>query len=1814
MSGSTTNPSEATRSNRGTRSGTRSKLKALRAEIKSKLAASQERLEHTLAEAAASQQRINAALEESKQTRKDLMDAVDEALSAASSSSSGRSSRAQTARTESSDQENSAGAPTEQAPSDREVEHALGTEQPEPTVGSAQSHPETLSRAAPAQAAKPGTLPKDGARAEFDDRPGAELEPELSERCVESTHLQVREGIGTQYYSSSTMYSGSEPTPLDTLVARSEMSRDTKNILPLSNDVRATTSSRLDATRDALNATSVERHESVASAPRASAYRTTLDRHHRPAVLDHLHSLGSHLERPSGEPDARAVPTRVRTRVCDWLADLPPVQSVATDLVPPGTRSPLPPSPALHLSPLASRLDLGGPLLESDNSGDRYRGSGDTQPSHATQDLNDARSSPTPSSETERTMDNADRGERKKDRGQRSSEDEEGTQGQREEGCWASRKHEPEGSTTTGTYSLYVPASQPPLPVPVLAGVATNKKLVVRTASHEDGNYVPRHDCEVVPDVPGGSTPKVLRDDLQVVPSMPPVSAPVGVSTNVRLVVRTTGHEYGTSAHRYNCEVVPDVPRELRYDPEVVPGPSTLQGNTTDAQYCTSDVPHNFSTGYRVADTPQTDVSASISPSLTVPAQAIVATNVKFAARIASDGEGTIAPRGDPRIVPPTLQDGAPVLEDDREVVLFISQGGTTDQQRCRSDVPHSTSTGCDAVFADSSSASRIAHSTAPQDTLHILTEVQASDCFSTAEPHLVQLAEPLDDPDDLSRNALDPARVMASDPQRMTSPREACTALTDVQTQLLRVCAAEPSTVQLADSPDDPTYDRQSSCHDVDADGCRTVTHATQDARIAPTAVRQSDRPCAAEPHAVQLLDLGTVSSHQSLCDPSAPANAQSDACVFTMNALARDRDSTAALLPVQQPALTDPDRPERHPDRQPDENFTVLVEGSLLGTPTQLPIDSFAAPDIGGDYERHHESEVARALRRSSAGRMADQAGDEGDVDESAETEESDEEGLAEGGGEEGCGVGEGDEPASSKDRGTSMSEVPPPPLPPPPTPPPPPVTTTTTNAVIVAATTHVDGMIDPWGDLQVEPSTDRPCGTIGGRVRSTGVPKVPATHTQTSDSSFDACFEEPDSDSKSEYLTVVAIDTGPSTPRSDIAIASAGTHGGAPGVHTGTTGASHLSDTGVVPTSSIKLEVGADEHPHEQCEYHKVLKSLPASSAVGAAQGHDISPVKGKYLTVLASSPTIVAVSPPCHTATDLDEDTGELNPANRGQSAGTSTNVDVRRTAPGPEWRPSGRYVLPARRVQQDRRDLDVYFDGEHQPKYCEVLVASSERDRELPPSTSKMDVLLSSLDPAQSNGSTRTGGSTSVAPGSGTPGENEPSFLRMQMPSASTRATTRVSPRAQTEMRSRDPLKGFQIYLEGLKAQSMRRPEPLDSGERRRSSTTDGTKTEPARAQGGATSSTRGVTLLRGEGSGASSSHRLIHTMTSTPREDVLVPDPLVTRMSSRELDLRITHGNSTRRSGSRTVSQGFDVQDTVRVASTSHSDVLELDVVTGRTSNVDVRASRRTLRQVPPVLHASSDRIEVQDTRDRRSRDITSETSTSRHEVLGLNRVPTALGHPVTVDVSRWPTDKVSREECFTLLADQLEHDFDEADVAASTGEWDIWAHCKRSALSCGQAIEDMSPRPGTYSRAACRAWDHFQRELEVVPLEFDPRLVAPLPMEMVRHWAYNKLGWLVVPPRQQPVDESDWYNSSDEEPRTMTREEYPDHVESEYPSESEHLSSWDSRRSGSEETNSVVVSDYYEQSEMEDTLSSSALSADDEGNSEDADYYSESE
>ncbi|TFY52054.1 hypothetical protein EVJ58_g10226 [Rhodofomes roseus] len=272
-----------------------------------------------------------------KQTREDLLEAVDEVLSAASTSSRSRSSRVKTARTELSDQENSASAPTEQALPNREVERVPCTEQPEPTVGPVQSHPETVPvfRTAPAQVAKPDTTPKGGARNDGGDTPApehmpvTEPAPETSERDVESPPHQVREGIGTQPY---VVYRGSKLGPAAVNIARSETSCDIKYIHFAPNDAPTAPNGAYTAARDALDPDGVERHEpaSRARATSGSARRAALDSH----LLDRDRNSppGSHHERPPGDPDARVVLTDARARIRNWLAELPVQLAARGDL------------------------------------------------------------------------------------------------------------------------------------------------------------------------------------------------------------------------------------------------------------------------------------------------------------------------------------------------------------------------------------------------------------------------------------------------------------------------------------------------------------------------------------------------------------------------------------------------------------------------------------------------------------------------------------------------------------------------------------------------------------------------------------------------------------------------------------------------------------------------------------------------------------------------------------------------------------------------------------------------------------------------------------------------------------------------------------------------------------------------------------------------------------------------------------------------------------------------------------------------------------------------------------------------------------------------------------------------------------------------------------------------------------------------------------------------------------------------------------------------------------------------------------------
>ncbi|KAH9910279.1 uncharacterized protein B0H18DRAFT_1130417 [Fomitopsis serialis] len=901
------------------------------------------------AKLAASQERINKALEESKQLEADLLATVDAALSEASSRS--RSSRTKTTRTESSHREDSAGALTEQAPSDREVEQAPRAEQLEPNVELAQSRPETDSPPATSQPMKFGTTRRSGERAELDDVAVVELVPGVNEQRQELTRISTREGIGTQYYSS-TVCSGNEPTRVDTPVACSEMSRDTKSIYSLSNDVRALSSSLLDATRDALDPTGVERHGSVASGLSASAHRTALDRHHRLHVLDHSHSLGSHLERPSGEPDARGAPTRVRTRVREWLSDLPPVQSVATDdLVLHGTRSPPPSSPDPRLSPLVSRLDP-------------YRGSGDTQRSRVIQDLNDARSSPAPSSRTERTTKDAERGEQKEDRETGSDSEEKenkGTEGGRVRGEQEARARRLDyHSTSVLRDDLQVVPSIPSVPAPV--GVPTNSRLVVRTTGHDYGTTALRRTYP----------PRYL--------SSWPCPHQQVQRKNVKVTERAAGHEDGRSALQDDLLVVSSDPQgrtlALGDDREVVP--SSSQGCAMETQHFAFDVLCSGNNDRFIAHTPNLllDVHAIDRHEGSAPARAStpvsVTTNREPAESIARDSsghrlfiaapmitsdheDGTFELRDDPMVVPSALQSGAPVLVDDREVVPSISQGGTTDQQRCRSEVFHLTSTGCDAVFTDSLSDSSIALTSASQDGSHFREEVQVSGCSDAAESSVVQLAKPWDDPGDPFGDALDSTRSLEGRPPRMASLREARTV--PWRAQVVRTCTDEPPAVQLAGPPDGLVI--TSDGHQFRADASQENLHILQGVQVSVSGLKTAE-PCAVE-LASPDLDLDFSSNH-SLRDPGAPTSAQPDDRVLLKNARARARDPTAALPVVQRPALTKPDTPDRCPDRQPGENFTVLAEGSLLGNPTQRSIDFSMVSDTHGDYDGHHESEIAR------------------------------------------------------------------------------------------------------------------------------------------------------------------------------------------------------------------------------------------------------------------------------------------------------------------------------------------------------------------------------------------------------------------------------------------------------------------------------------------------------------------------------------------------------------------------------------------------------------------------------------------------------------------------------------------------------------------------------------------------------------------------------------------------------------------------------------------------------------------------------------
>ncbi|KAH9935412.1 uncharacterized protein B0H18DRAFT_1114165 [Fomitopsis serialis] len=599
MSESTPNTSEPTRSSRGPQSGTRSKLKALRTEVRAKRAASQER--------------INKALNESKQLEAELLAMVDATLSEASSRS--QSSRTKTARTESSDHENSAGAPMEQAPSDHEVERAPCAEELEHKVEPAQSRQETPPPSAPAPPTKLGTTVKSGACATLDGAPVAEPEPEFSHEN------------GTELASSR--------------VARSEMSCDIKNIFHQSSNALDVSN---DTAGDALNTRSVERHEptSAVSAQRASTQSSTLDRHH---LADDL-PPGICLNRPNAHQDVRPVLTGRQARIRDWLAELPPVQPAVREDPSSGTR---PPSPSL----LGSHPSSGSPVLDLDplrlDSGDPVsttRGSGNMQSSRATQDLHHACASPAPSDRTAQNGRNEERGGCEE-----NLKEQENAKEEEEEGCGASRESEQKGSETKGMPLLDVPRSPPPIPVPAPAGISTNEKLIVRPAGHEDRTSAFRDNSHVVPTTLYGNTADA-QSGVSDVPILSLVPSPARISTNNKVIVCVTNRENGTLGLWDDLLVVPSI----------------SQGDTADALSCMSNVSqsctiaHRIHRGSRSEGTSLRDVPTS-PPPLPVPAPTRVPTNVELVVRAVCHKDGTSVFQGDSDVAPsPMHGDPAGVL------------------------------------------------------------------------------------------------------------------------------------------------------------------------------------------------------------------------------------------------------------------------------------------------------------------------------------------------------------------------------------------------------------------------------------------------------------------------------------------------------------------------------------------------------------------------------------------------------------------------------------------------------------------------------------------------------------------------------------------------------------------------------------------------------------------------------------------------------------------------------------------------------------------------------------------------------------------------------------------------------------------------------------------------------------------------------------------------------------------------------------------------------------------------------------------------
>ncbi|KAH9914127.1 uncharacterized protein B0H18DRAFT_141217 [Fomitopsis serialis] len=274
------------------------------------------------------------------------------------------------------------------------------------------------------------------------------------------------------------------------------------------------------------------------------------------------------------------------------------------------------------------------------------------------------------------------------------------------------------------------------------------------------------------------------------------------------------------------------------------------------------------------------------------------------------------------------------------------------------------------------------------------------------------------------------------------------------------------------------------------------------------------------------------------------------------------------------------------------------------------------------------------------------------------------------------------------------------------------------------------------------------------------------------------------------------------------------------------------------------------------------------------------------------------------------------------------------------------------------------------------------------------------------------------------------------------------------------------------------------------------------------------------------------------------------------------------------------------------------------------TSSRDVLGSERV--DETHVVWTSSARLDVQT---HVPATTFSKPSMSRGIFDMIGTIPTAGARSEYIDDTRWPTAEHLRAECFSFVTDRFELKLAQAAKAEQAGDWKAWAELKVSGLDWGDVLNDMSPRPESYTRAAQRARDHFQRAVEVRPIDYElswsePRLLRPL-----REWVYAQLWDQSVPfvATYQPavdvtagrsvfygmgggfVPTSTWSQSDGDESYDSTPDIPSDHddVESEHSQALEHDGG-----PGDDEVDSVVVSDDYYESDSYDHSSPMASSA----------------